>query len=91
MVTPYNVATVKKSVLTAQKSGKLIIDPLELKCSIRLQNKRNTRDPFANFFGGGHNIKEELISSKSISINVEDLPDPPANYYGAVGTNEHII
>jgi len=82
---PYNVATIKKSVLTAQKSGKLIIDPLELKCSIRLQNKRNTRDPFANFFGGGHNIKEELISSKSISINVEGLPAPPTNYYGAVG------
>jgi hypothetical protein len=82
---PYNVATVKKSVLTAQKSGKLIIDPLELKCSIRLQNKRNNRDPFANFFGGGHNIKQEVISSKAISINVEELPAPPTNYYGAVG------
>ena len=38
---PYNVATIKKSVLTAQKSGKLIIDPMELKCSIRIQNNRN--------------------------------------------------
>ena len=82
---PYNVATVKKSVLTAQKSGELIIDPMKLKCSIRLQTKRNNRDPFANFFGGGHNIKEETISSKAITINVTDLPSPPPNFKGAVG------
>ena len=81
----YNVATIKKSVLTAQKSGELIIDPMELKCSIRIQNKRNNRDPFANFFGGGYNIQEEFISSKPISIKVADLPNPPANFKGAVG------
>jgi hypothetical protein len=83
--TPYNVATIKKSVLTAQKSGKLIIDPMELKCSIRKQKKRNNRDPFANFFGGGYNVQEEFISSKPITIKVADLPNPPANFNGAVG------
>ena len=83
--TPYNVATIKKSILTAQKSGKLIIDPMELKCSIRIQKKRNNRDPFANFFGGGYNIQEEYINSKPITITVADLPNPPANYNGAVG------
>ena len=83
---PYNVATIKKSVLTAQKSGELVIDPMELKCSIRIQKKRNNRDPFANFFGGGYNIQEEFISSKPISIKVADLPNPPANFKGAVGT-----
>ena len=82
---PYNVATVKKSVLTAQKSGELIIDPMKLKCSIRLQTKRNNRDPFANFFGGGYNIKEETISSKAITIKVADLPNPLPNFKGAVG------
>ena len=82
----YNVATVKKSVLTAQKSGKLIIDPMELKCSIRVQNKRkNHKDPFASFFGGGYNIQKEFIASKAITINVADLPSPPANFKGAVG------
>lgn len=82
---PYNVATVKKSVLTAQKSGELIIDPMKLKCSIRLQTKRNNRDPFANFFGSGYNIKEETISSKAITIKVADLPNPLPNFKGAVG------
>ncbi len=81
----YNVATIKKSVLTAQKSGKLSIDPMELKCSIRIQNKRNNRDPFANIFGGNYQLQEELIRSKPITITVADLPNPPANFNGAVG------
>ena len=47
----YHVAIIKKSVLTAQKSGKLNIDPIELKCNILIQNKGNNNDPFSNFFG----------------------------------------
>ena len=81
----YNVATIKKSVLTAQKSGELIIDPMELKCSIRIQNKQNNRDPFAGLFGGGHNVQEEFIISKAVKVKVADLPIPPANFKGAVG------
>ena len=81
----YNVAAIKRSVLTAQKSGDLVIDPMELKCSIRIQKKRNNRDPFANFFGGGYNVQEEFVSSKPITIKVADLPNPPYNFNGAVG------
>jgi len=80
----YNVATIKKSVLTAQKSGELIIDPMELKCSIRIQ-KNNNRDPFANFFGGSQNLQEEFIRSKPITIKVTELSNPPGNFKGAVG------
>lgn len=82
---PYNVATIKKSVLTAQKSGKLIIDPMELKCSIRVQKKQTNRDPFASFFGGGYNTQDEFITSKPITINVSELPNSPTNFNGAVG------
>jgi len=81
----YNVATIKKSVLTAQKSGELVIDPMELKCSIRIQKRKNNRDPFANFFGGSHSIQEEFIRSKPITIKVTELSNPPANFKGAVG------
>ena len=78
---PYNVATVKKSVLTAQKSGKLIIDPMELKCSIRVKNNNRNR----GFFGNNYQIQEEYISSKAITITVTELPSPPPNFHGAVG------
>lgn len=78
----YNVATIKKSVLTAQKSGKLSIDPMELKCSIRKKSDKRNR----GFFGGGIEIQEEFISSKAVNINVSELPTPPANFKGAVGS-----
>ena len=82
---PYNVATIKKTVLTAQKLGELIIDPIELNCSIRIQTSRNNRDPFASFFGGNYKIQKEIIRSKPISITVTDLAKPPKNFKGAVG------
>ena len=77
----YNVATIKKSVLTAQKSGKLSIDPMELKCSIRKKSNKRNR----GFFGNNYQIQEEYISSKAISITVTELPSPPPNFHGAVG------
>ena len=81
----YNTAIIKKAVLTPQKSGELIIDPMEVKCSIRTQNQQNRRDPFANFFNS-YNVKEEFISSKEIKINVKALPNnEPKNFNGTVG------
>ena len=82
---PYNVATIKKTVLTAQKLGELIIDPIELKCSIRIQTNRNNRDPFANFFGNYYKTQEEIIRSKPIKIKVNELEKSPINFKGAVG------
>ena len=81
----YNVAVIKKSVLTAQKSGKLSIDPLQLKCNIVIQNTNNNRDPFANF-GRHYSLQEELISSKPITINVSEFYQFLLhNFNGAVG------
>lgn len=88
--TAYNTAIIKKSVLTAQKSGKLTIDPVELKCGIRVQERRNNNDPFASFFGGNYRIQEEIVKSKTIIINVADLSNQPPNFKGAVG-NINII
>ena len=85
---PYNTAIIKKTVLTAQKSGKLEIDPIKVTCSIRITNQRNRRDPFANFFNT-YNVREEIVSSKKITINVKDLPSPkPSNFSGGVGNFE---
>ena len=85
---PYNTAVIKKTVLTAQKSGKLKIDPIQVTCSIRITNQRNRRDPFANFFNS-YNLREEKISSKSLTIDVKELPTPkPKQFNGAVGNFE---
>ena len=82
---PYNTAVIKKTVLTAQKSGKLVIDPIQVTCSIRITNQKNRRDPFTNFFNS-YNVKEEIISSKPLTINVKDLPESKIKgFLGAVG------
>ena len=81
---PYNTAIIKKTVLTPQKSGKLNIDPIKVTCSIRVNNQRNRRDPFSNFFNS-YNVREEMISSKPIYVNVKELPQPDAAFNQAYG------
>ena len=85
--TPYNVATIKKALLTAQKSGKLQIDPMEIRTQVRVQNKKTRRDPFDPFsMFNQYSAIEKILSSKPITITVEPLPAPkPTYFYGAVG------
>ena len=58
----YNVATIKKTVLTPQKDGTLLIDPIEIKCSIRTNNRSN--DPFASFLT--HTVFKKNLSAQSL-------------------------
>ncbi len=83
----YNVAIVKKALLTAQKSGELQIDPMEIRTQVRVQNKNMKRDPFDPFgMFNQYSTIEKIVSSKPITINVKPLPTPkPTHFYGGVG------
>lgn len=77
----YNVSTLKKTVLFPQKSGELLIDPLEMHMVIRVRtNKRS-------LWGYVYDKKEITVGSQAITINVKPLPNKgkPANFSGAVG------
>jgi hypothetical protein len=81
----YLTTVIKRTVLTAQKSGELIIDPMQVNCRIRVANQNNRRDPIGIFFNP-YSIRKEIISSKSIRINAKELPTPkPNGFLGAVG------
>ena len=90
----YNVATIQEIVLFPQKTGNLIIDPLDLTClaQIRQQRKRTQGyDPFEDFFGdimgtSYTNVRKD-IKSQPITIEVEPLPtaNKPDSFQGAVG------
>ena len=57
----------------------------KIRCVIHVQNQTNRRDPFSSFFNT-YSTKEELISSKPISIQVKELPKSSVvNFKGAVG------
>ncbi len=91
----YVVAVINKFAIFPQKTGKLIIEPTEMECTVqlRVQNKRKRgRDPFEDFFNDpffNRNVKNvnTVIKSNPITINVKALPqkDKPAGFKGAVG------
>ncbi len=86
----YDVYELKKAVLYPQKTGKLLIEPMEflLKARLRIQsNQRRQRSLFDDFFNRGeYRDFEYNAKSPSVSINVKDTPSgAPLGFSGAVG------
>jgi hypothetical protein len=92
----YVVVDIRKIALFPLKSGRLVIDPLELTCvaEIKRQTKTKTGDPFFDdffndsFFNNSFASVEKSLKSNPLVINVKPLPatDKPADYNGAVGS-----
>ena len=91
----YIVAEINKFAIFPQKTGKLIIEPTEMECTVQLKvqsNKKRGHDPFEDFFNDpffNRNVKNinTVIKSNPITINVLPLPQKgkPENFSGAVG------
>lgn len=82
---PYNCVTWSQYVMFPQMSGKLEIPALTFK-GIVVQQNPNV-DPFEAFFNGGSGyieVKKE-IKAPAVTIQVDPLPDKPANFSGGVG------
>jgi len=77
----YHYLTVKKAVLTPQKSGKLIIEPLRLEADIKVPTNQR------NFWGTVMKNVKKTISSSRRTITVKSLPTSgkPHDFTGAVG------
>ena len=92
----YVVADIRKIALFPLKSGRLVIDPLELACvaQVRRQTKTRTGDPFFDdffndsFFNSGVANVEKTLKSNPVIISVRPLPEEgkPADFSGAVGS-----
>ncbi len=91
----YIVADLNKIALFPQKSGKLTVDPMELRCvaQVRKEGQRRTRDPFFDsffndpFFNNMYQNVELVLESNTLNVNVKPLPaeNKPSNFSGAVG------
>jgi len=91
----YIVAEINKFAIFPQKTGKLVIEPTEIECTVQLKvqsNRRRGHDPFEDFFNDpffNRNVKNinTIIKSNPITINVLSLPQKgkPKNFSGAVG------
>ena len=82
---PYNCVTWSQYVMFPQMSGKLEIPSITFK-GIVLQEDPNV-DPFEAFFNGGSGYVEvsKEIVAPGISIQVDPLPQKPADFSGGVG------
>jgi len=81
----YSVAKIREIVLFPQRSGKLEIDPLEMKFIVQKRVQGGGQSVFDQFFGRVENV-EYSLKSKPIKITV--LPHPtnaPTDFTNAVG------
>ena len=82
---PYKTVTWQQYVMFPQATGKLEVPSLTYE-GIVVQQNRNV-DPFEAFFNGGSGYVEvkKQIKAPGITIQVDPLPQRPANFSGGVG------
>lgn len=82
---PYRCVTWSQYVMYPQMTGKLEIPSITFK-GIVVQENRNV-DPFEAFFNGGSGyieVKKDIVAP-SVNIQVDPLPQRPADFSGGVG------
>ncbi|MCM1107858.1 MAG: BatD family protein [Clostridium sp.] len=81
----YQTAVWRQYVLFPQRTGKLTIPAIKYEAIVRQQNR--LIDPFDAFFMGAQSMVEvkKTIVAPAITLQVDPLPDRPANFSGAVG------
>lgn len=92
----FMVAEMKNTALFPQKSGKITIEPVEMKLLAQVQREgsRRIRDPFFDsffndpFFNNVYQEVELSIESNALEIDVRPLPidNRPPGFSGAVGS-----
>ena len=82
---PYRTVTWSQYVMFPQKTGKLEIPSITFDGVVVMQN-RNI-DPFEAFFNGGAGYVEmkKQIKAPGLTIQVDPLPNRPADFSGGVG------
>ena len=82
---PYRCVTWSQYVMYPQMTGKLEIPSITFNGTV-IQQNRNV-DPFEAFFNGGSGYIEvkRAIKAPGLTIQVDPLPQRPANFSGGVG------
>lgn len=83
----YETAVLRSYRIIPQKVGELVIDPAELVCVVQVRNANSSSSSiFDSFFQNDYSSIRKRVSSKQVSIKVEDLPQPrPESFCGGVG------
>lgn len=81
----YGTVVWRQYVLFPQKSGTLTIPAIDYETEIVVQEASD--DIFEAFFGGGSVSRrvKKIVKAPAVQIQVDPLPEKPANFSGAVG------
>ncbi|MBI4428119.1 MAG: protein BatD [Ignavibacteriales bacterium] len=86
----YQVAIIKKTALFATQSGKLKVEPIQLRCPVQVPARRRSNDPFDMFFNDPFFNRMQTVDyefkSNPLTLTVDPLPSPPPGFTGAVGS-----
>ncbi|HLF20196.1 MAG TPA: BatD family protein, partial [Bacteroidota bacterium] len=86
----YQVATIKKTALFATQSGKLKVEPIQLRCPVQVPARRKSNDPFDMFFNDPFFNRMQTVEyefkSNPLILTVDPIPVPPSGFTGAVGS-----
>ena len=82
----FNTAIIKQVVISPQRSGDLILEPLSMNLVLRIQDTKRARSVFDQFFGSYKDVRHKAVSN-SVTIKVQKLPSTgkPLSFDGAVG------
>jgi hypothetical protein len=88
----FRVAEIRRVALFAQRTGEIIVEPLEVDMVINLPDDRRRQSLFDEFFGGspfGQRTVRQTVKSNPLTFNVKSLPvqNRPAAFTGMVGTD----
>lgn len=82
----YGTGVFSKVILFPQRSGELVIEPLDMTVVVQDQTQRRSRSMLDDFFGPQYDQKRVVLKSKPVTIKVKPLPaNKPADFSGAVG------
>ncbi len=90
----YNTYELYRTEAIANKSGKIVLTPIEQGLVIRKQTNTKPRNIFEQFFGAnGYEDINVTAYSKPVTIEVLPLPEEgkPENFNGAVGSFQYKI
>jgi hypothetical protein len=87
----WNVGVLKKTALFPTQSGTIEINPLEVECVVQVQTRRQSNNPFDQFFNDPFfgNVQNVNFKTTSQKIKLEIIPLPsnaPLSFKGNVGS-----
>lgn len=84
--TIYNAALLRRYMLIPQQTGKIVIDPAEMVCLVRVMSQNSQSSSFFDSFFDSYQTIRKRLNTQAVTINVRQLPaGAPASFAGGVG------